>query len=181
MWTNTCSPNTIFLIITPMNGYYSYSRWYSHFGKHNHYWSNLCGPCFVNRFFPRRSCDNYSSGKGCVISWPIPWRWFHPSNNKDIWMFTLVGEQLPSLMCQHGMVNKGLQCPPLLIIRSFIGKECQWLFKKFKSPLSCIKQLWQHERPLLGMVSFQVFHPSPCTTCFMLLLMGLGLFCVFSS
>jgi hypothetical protein len=32
------------------------------------------------------------------------------------------------------------------------------------------------------LVSFQVFHPSPCMTCFMLLVIGLGpRFCVFSS
>ncbi len=30
------------------------------------------------------------------------------------------------------------------------------------------------ERPLLGLVSFQVFCPSPCTTSFMLLVMDLG-------
>ncbi len=30
------------------------------------------------------------------------------------------------------------------------------------------------ERSLLGLVSFQVFRPSPCMTCFVLLDMGLG-------
>jgi hypothetical protein len=37
-----------------------------------------------------------------------------------------------------------------------------------------IRSLQHHERPLLGLVSFQVFHPSPCMTCFVLLVMGLG-------
>ncbi len=35
-------------------------------------------------------------------------------------------------------------------------------------------------KAILGLVSFQGIRPSPCTTCFMLLVMGLGLrFCVF--
>ncbi len=55
----------------------------------------------------------------------------------------------------------------------FIGKGCPWLFKKFKLSLFCNGQLCQQERPLLGLVSFQVFRPSPYTTCFMLLVMGL--------
>jgi hypothetical protein len=39
----------------------------------------------------------------------------------------------------------------------------------------CDRRLWQKERPLLGLVSFLVFRPFPCTTCFILLVMGLGL------
>lgn len=48
-------------------------------------------------------------------------------------------------------------------------------------PLFYVKQLWQQERPFLGLVSFQIFHPSLCTIYFMLLVMNLGpRFCVFS-
>jgi hypothetical protein len=56
----------------------------------------------------------------------------------------------------------------------FIGKEYRWLFSEFKQSLSCDGQLWQYERPFLGLVSFQVFCSSFCTTCFVLLAMGLG-------
>jgi hypothetical protein len=34
--------------------------------------------------------------------------------------------------------------------------------------------VWLQERPVLGSVSFQVFLPSLCMTCFVLLVMGLG-------
>jgi hypothetical protein len=96
------------LIITMTNGYCVYNRWYSHFGKHNHYWNDLCESCFVSRFFPRNGCNDYNLNKGCVISQPTPWGWFHPFSNRDIWMFTPIGGLLSSLMCQHGMFNKGL-------------------------------------------------------------------------
>ncbi len=57
----------------------------------------------------------------------------------------------------------------------FIGRWCQWLFKEFRSPLSWVKQLWQQERPLIGLVSFQLcFWLSPYFICFVLLVMGSG-------
>jgi hypothetical protein len=35
---------------------------------------------------------------------------------------------------------KGSKGPPLSILRSFyIGRGCQWLFKKFRLPISCDK------------------------------------------
>ncbi len=36
-------------------------------------------------------------------------------------------------------------------------------------------QLWQLKRSLLGLVSFQIFYPSPCTICFVQPMMDLGL------
>ncbi len=78
-------------------------------------------------------------------------------------------------MCQHGMVNKRLYKSSFFdyIYINFIGRNCQWLFIKFKLPLSCIGQLWYEGRPLLNLVSFQIFRSSPCTTCFVLLIMRL--------
>jgi hypothetical protein len=76
--------------------------------------------------------------------------------------------------------TKGSKCPSLLIIHSFYRQMVLMVFKEFKPPLFYIKQLWQHEKPILSLVSFQVFHPSPYTIC-MLLVMGLGpTFFVFS-
>jgi hypothetical protein len=73
----------------------------------------------------------------------------------------------------HGQ-RRALEVLFLLLYIHFIGRGCQWLSKEFKLPISCIKQLWQLERFFLGLVSFQVFCPSFCTTCFMLVVMGSG-------
>ncbi len=93
-------------------------------------------------------------------------------------MFTPKGEQLPSSMCQHDMVDKRLWRSSfnftfILQVNGVIDKGCQWLLRKFKLPLSLNQQLWQQKRPFLNLMSFQIFRPSPCMTYFMLLLMGL--------
>jgi hypothetical protein len=75
---------------------------------HTWCWPDLCKSCLWNCFFPKSGCNNYSSSKSCVISWSTSWGWFHVFNSKDIWIFTLASEWLPSSMCQHGMVNEGL-------------------------------------------------------------------------
>jgi hypothetical protein len=63
--------------------------------------------CFVNYLFFENDYDDCNSSKKlCHITIDTPWRWFHPSSNKDVWKFTPISEQLPSLMCQHGMVNE---------------------------------------------------------------------------
>ncbi len=56
----------------------------------------------------------------------------------------------------------------------FIDRRCLWLLREFRLSLSCGMQLWQQERSLLGLVFVEAFLPSPCTTCFVLLVMGLG-------
>jgi hypothetical protein len=98
-WINSCFPSTIFLIIVAISGYCAYSRWYLHFGRCNHYWLDLCKFCFASYFFLKSGHDDCSLGKGYVISWPTLWEWFHPFNNVNIWIFTLVSWLLLSLMC----------------------------------------------------------------------------------
>ncbi len=56
---------------------------------------------FHELFFLRSGCNNCNSNKNCVISWSTPWGWFHPYNNKIIWMLTLTYKWHPSSMCQH--------------------------------------------------------------------------------
>jgi hypothetical protein len=68
--------------------------------------SNLCKSYFVNHFL-LNSCDNCSLSKGCVILWSMLWKWFHSFNSKNIWIYTSTCKQLPLLMCQHDMVDKG--------------------------------------------------------------------------
>jgi hypothetical protein len=75
--------------------------------------------------------------------------------------------------------------PPLLLILSivrvhFIGRECQLVLQRVQAVTMLRRAVVvvvakRDLFSLLGLVSFQVFHPSPCTTCFMLLVMGLGL------
>jgi hypothetical protein len=55
-----------------------------------------------------------------------------------------------------------------------IGRGCQRFSKKFGPSISCVEELWWLERFFLSLVSFQVFCPSLCTTCFLLLVMGLS-------
>ncbi len=94
--TKTCSPNTIFLIIMVMSGYCAYIKWYSHFGQCSHCWSNLWGSCFVSRFFPKSGDNDCSLCKGHTILQLTPWIWFHPSNSKNIWIFTPASKWFPS-------------------------------------------------------------------------------------
>jgi hypothetical protein len=56
------------------------------------------------------------------------------------------------------------------------------LQREFRPSLSCVGQLWQQEERslLLGLMCFQNFCSSLCMTCFVLLVMGLGLGFVFS-
>jgi hypothetical protein len=84
-----------------------HNRWYLHLGKCSHYLSDSCGCCFATHFFSGNGCNDYNLGKGCVISWPMPWGWFHPFDNKNIWMFTPTCGRFPSSLCQHGMVSEG--------------------------------------------------------------------------
>jgi hypothetical protein len=97
---------SFFLIIVITNGYCVYNKWYLHFGRHSHCWFNLCTSYFASHFL-LNSCENCSLSKGCVIWWSMFWKWFHSSNNKNIWIFTSSRcEWLSSLMCQHDMVDK---------------------------------------------------------------------------
>jgi hypothetical protein len=97
------------LDIIAMSGYCAYNKWYSHFGRCGHCWLDLCRSCFMSHLFPGNGYDDCSLSKGCVILQPTPWRSFHPSSNRNIWVFTPIGEWLPSSLCQHGMVSKGLE------------------------------------------------------------------------
>jgi hypothetical protein len=91
-----------------MNEYCVDSKWYSHFGRCSHCWSDLCGYCFMSCFFLGSGCNDCNSSKYCITLRPTFWRWFHPSNSRNIWMFTLASGQPLSSICQCGMVNKGL-------------------------------------------------------------------------
>ncbi len=105
VWANTFVFDTISLVITITNGYCVYNKWYLHSSGHSHCWSNFWKSYFVSHFL-FNSCDNCSLGKGRVILWSIPWEWFHSSYNKNIWIFASTCKWLPSLMCQHDMVDK---------------------------------------------------------------------------
>jgi hypothetical protein len=80
-----------------------------------------------------------------------------PCINSHLTAFALASLLTPP--CQE----KGLNPPPPTQTQMmkgyihFISRGCQWLFKEFRSPLSWVKQLWQQERLLIGLVSFQVF------------------------
>ncbi len=131
---------------------------------------------------------------GFIPKWP---KRPHPPNwcNGGCWVtpapFTLSKEKsLQYSLCQLKSLEDG-----------YIEFENQTiykgLFKEFRLPLFCNGQLWQQRRSLLGSMFFQVFilHwaavateevssrldvlpgfvcQSSCTTCFVLLLMGLG-------
>jgi hypothetical protein len=72
MWTNSCFPYTISLIIMTTGEYCAYIKCYSHFGKRHHCWFDLFRFCFMNCFFSRNGHDDYTLSKGCVISWLTP-------------------------------------------------------------------------------------------------------------
>jgi hypothetical protein len=55
-WVNICSFNAISPIIMATSGYCVYSKWYAHFGRYNHYWSNSCKSCFTECFFLGNVC-----------------------------------------------------------------------------------------------------------------------------
>jgi hypothetical protein len=62
-------------------------------------------------------------------------------------MFTPIGRQFFSLMCEHGIViERALEVLLFWLSVHFIGRGCQWFFRKFKSPLSYAGQLWKHKR-----------------------------------
>lgn len=110
------------------------------------------------------------------------WGWFHPSSNSDIWMFISISGWLffINVPTWHDH-QKVLKVFLFQLYIHFIDRECQWLFREFRLSLFRIEHLWQQERPLPSLVYFQVFCLSPCTTCFVLIVMGLGLkFCAFS-
>jgi hypothetical protein len=51
-----------------------------------HCWPDSCKSCFTSCFFSRNGHNNYSTSKGCVISWLTPWGWVYLSCNRNIWM-----------------------------------------------------------------------------------------------
>jgi hypothetical protein len=60
-WMNkSCSLGAISLILIVTSGYCVYNKWYSHFSKCDHCWSNSCKSYFVNCFFSGSDCDNCS-------------------------------------------------------------------------------------------------------------------------
>jgi hypothetical protein len=78
-------------------------------------------------------------------------------------------------MCQHGMVDKRFLKSCLLISHSVYGQR---MFVGFLESSSyhyfAIDNYSKLGLPLLSLVTFYLFFPSPCMTCFVLLVMGLG-------
>jgi hypothetical protein len=170
-----------FSIIMTTSEYCAYSRWYTHFGKHSHYWFNSCESCFTSfvgviAMIASQTkivsyCDWHLENDFILLAIS---RYLDINTSKRTTFFI-------NVLTWHDHLRP-LEVILFQLYIHFIDEGCQWLFKQFKLSLSCIRLLWQSRRLLLDVMSFQVFHLSRCTTCSVLQVMGLGpRFCVFSS
>jgi len=62
---------------------------------------------FTGCYFSWGCGDSCGSGKGWSLLRLVPNEHVFPSSCGGFWMFTLVGGQVPSSMCQHGMGSEG--------------------------------------------------------------------------
>jgi hypothetical protein len=94
------------VVFTPLNWHCVISQLCSHVSKRYHCRSHSSWLGLVDCFFLWACYNSCDSFEGWCLSCLVPNRHVFPFNYRGIQMFTLVGWQVFSLMCQHDVGNE---------------------------------------------------------------------------
>jgi hypothetical protein len=104
--TNPCPSAPYLVVFTLLNWHCAISQLCSNVSKHYNCQPHSSWFGLANYSFLWACYDSRDSFEGWCVSWLVPSRHVFPFNYKGNHMFTLVGRQVSSLMCQHGVGNE---------------------------------------------------------------------------
>jgi len=104
--TNPCPSAPYLVVFTLLNWHCAISQLCSHLNKCYHCQPHSSWFGLVDCSFLWACYDSRDSFEGWCLSWLVPSKYVFPFNYRGIQMFTLVGGQVSSLMCQHGVGNE---------------------------------------------------------------------------